>query len=122
VSVWQDAGVDTARTKQFAHLDVAKAQLMAWAGEHGVPLVRVEFIVPFVETAFYVSVWLFYGTDTDVASLDRNGGSQLVKDEFLRLLEADGYPAEWLSEVDFSSDSHENVVRHYEGSYFYRLR
>lgn len=48
--VWQYAAVDAARKKQFAHLAAAKAQVMAWAGVHGVPLVRVEFVVPFVQT------------------------------------------------------------------------
>jgi hypothetical protein len=111
-----------ARKKQFAHLAAAKGQLLGWADSSGVPLVRVDFVVPFVETDFDVSVWLFYDTDVDVARLDRDGGSELVREEFLRLFNADGYPAEWLSGVAFFIDSHENVVRQYEGNYFYRLR
>lgn len=114
--------MDTARRKQFAHLAAAKEQLHLWAGSHAVPLAHVDFVVPFVETDFGVSVWLFYDTDVSVARLDRDGGSARMQEEFLSFLSADGYPAQWLSDVAFVVDSHENVEQNYEGSYFYRLR
>jgi hypothetical protein len=121
-SVWQDAAVDAVRKKQFAHLAAAKSQVLTWAAGHGVPLVRVEFVVPLVETDFGIHVWLFYDHDADVGRLGHDGGTQLLQDEFVRLLRGDGYPAEWLSGVALTFDSDENVVRHYEGSYFHRLR
>jgi hypothetical protein len=45
-----------------------------------------------------------------------------VQQEFLSILGAGGYPAAWLPDVAFDIDSHENVERNYDGSYFYRLR
>jgi hypothetical protein len=114
--------VETARKRRFAHLAAAEAQILAWARSHDVPLVHVDFVVPFVETDFGVSVWLFYDTNASVARLKRDRGSDLVRATFLELLTADGYPPGWLAGVRFHIDSHENVVRNYKGSYFYRLR
>ena len=114
--------MEDARKKQFAHLAAAKEQLEAWAVSHAVSLERVDFVVPFVETDFSVSVWLFYETDDDVARCDRAGSSARMQEEFLALLNAQGYPAQWLSEVVFVVDSREKVERNYEGSYFNRLR
>ena len=108
--------MDPLRQQQFDHLTSAKTQILAWAEERGVRLVRVEFIVPFVESAFYMTVWMFYESNTDA------GWAEPLRDEFLRLLANGGYPHEWLSQVAFAFDSHENVVRDYEGNYFHRLR
>jgi hypothetical protein len=103
-------------------IEAAKTPLRAWAGANGVPLVQVDFVVPFVETDFSLGVWLFYDTDRSVADLDRDGTTARVQQEFLSILGAGGYPAAWLPPVTFAVDSHENVERIYEGSYFYRLR
>jgi hypothetical protein len=114
--------MNAARKQQFARIEAAKAQLQAWAGANGIPLVHVDFVVPFVETDFTLSVWLFYDTDRNVADLDRDGTTARVQQKFLSILGAGGYPAAWLPDVAFSVDSHESVERNYEGSYFYRLR
>jgi hypothetical protein len=79
-------------------------------------------VVPFVETDFTLSVWLFYDTDRNVADFDRDGTTARMQQEFLSILGADGYSAAWLPDVTFSVDSYENVQRNYQGSYFYRLR
>ena len=100
-----------ARKQQLAHIETAKAQLRAWAGANGVPLVHVDFAVPFVETDFSLNVWLFYATDRNVADLDRDGTTARVQQEFLSILGAGGYPAAWLLGVTFDVDSHENVER-----------
>jgi hypothetical protein len=113
--------VDAARKKQFAHIDAARIGLLAWARANDVPLVRVEFVVPFVDTDFSISVWLFYDTDLNLTRA-ANGTTANVQREFLSILSSAGYPADWLVCTSFFVDSHENVERNFEGSYFYRLR
>lgn len=43
-------------------------------------------------------------------------------EKFLAILAENGYPADWLADTSFEVDSHENVERNFDGSYFYRLR
>jgi len=107
---------------QFAHTSAARAELMAWSDGNAVPLARVEFVPSVVDTDLSLYVWLFYATDLDISRLERDGTTQRLQAEFLAILGAGGYPAEWLSEVVFCVDSAENVERNYDGSYFYRLR
>jgi hypothetical protein len=114
--------MSTARQTQFDHLDAAKKQLLEWAGENGVSLARVEFVVPFVETDFGAAVWLFYQDDAQVMAFDQDGTTSRAQAQFLSFLEQAGYPAEWLPDVAFYIDSQENIDRNYQGSYFYRLR
>ncbi|OLE23160.1 MAG: hypothetical protein AUG44_22860 [Actinobacteria bacterium 13_1_20CM_3_71_11] len=114
--------MDAARKQQFAHIAAAKTALLGWAQSNDIPLVRVEFVVPFVETDFSLSVWLFYDTNANVTRAAADGTTTNVEQEFQSILSAAGYPTDWLSRVSFYIDSHENVERDYEGSYFYRLR
>ena len=110
------------RDEQFRFIEVARERLMNAAQARGIPLVRVEFLVPFVAEDFSLSTWLFYDTDASVAAREADGTTGTLQDEFVASLRALGYPDRWASEIDFCIDSHENVVRSYEGSYFYRLR
>jgi hypothetical protein len=112
----------TARRKQFAHLDDAGKDLLAWATTNAIPLVRVEFVLPFVPTDFGASVWLFYDTDVNVARCADAGVTTNVQEKFLSILSDNGYPDDWLADTSFQVDSHENVERNFEGNYFYRLR
>jgi hypothetical protein len=105
-----------------AQLEAAKVRLLEWAESNGVPLVRVYFVGPFHRPEFSVAVYLFYGTDLDVETCGRDGRTARLQDMFLSILRQVGYPAELLAAVTFVIDSHENVERDYEGSYFYRLR
>jgi hypothetical protein len=114
--------VDAARRQQFAHIGAAKTALLGWAQANNIPLVRVEFVVPFVETDFSLSVWLFYDTNANVTRAAADGTTINVEQEFQSILSAAGYRTDWLSRVSFYVDSHENVERNYEGSYIYRLR
>jgi hypothetical protein len=110
------------RRRQFAHLNDAKQDLLAWAAANDVPLVRVEFVVPFVGGDFGAKVWLFYDTDENVASCAATGTTADVQERLLWILSGNGYPADWLAHISFVVDSHENVVLNFGGSYFYRLR
>jgi hypothetical protein len=114
--------MSTARQTQLDHLEAAKKRLVEWAGDNGVPLVQVEYVVPFVETDFGAAVWLFYQDDAQVTEFGQNGTTARVQDEFLSLIEKAGYPAGWLPDVSFYVDSRDNIDRNYQGSYIYRLR
>jgi len=42
--------VDDQRRRQFAYLATGEHDLLAWTDDNGIPLMRMEFVVPFVET------------------------------------------------------------------------
>jgi hypothetical protein len=110
------------RDEQFRFIEAARERLISFAHALGIPLVHVEFLVPFVTDDFGLSTWLFYDTDASVAAREADGTTATLQAEFVVALRALGYPERWASEIDFCVDSHEHVVRSYEGSYFYRLR
>jgi hypothetical protein len=114
--------MDPARGKQFGHLANAEARILRWAAANAIPLVRIEYVVPFAETDVSATVWVFYDTDLNVRRLTEDGTDADLRRELLAILGAQGYPPEWLSQVGFTADSHENVERNYDGSYFLRLR
>ncbi len=92
------------------------------AKEASVPLHQVEFIVPFVPTDFDMDALLFLETDAQLRGPDAELWKAWLTRELLRLLQTQGYPQRWLDEVTFEFDSHENVVKNFKGSYFYRTR
>jgi hypothetical protein len=59
-----------------------------------------------------------YDTNANVTRAADDGTTSHVHQEFRSILSATGYPGDWLSRVSFYVDSHENVERNYEGSYF----
>ena len=61
--------MDEQRRRQFAHLATGKRELLAWTANNGIPLVRAQFGVPFVQTDHSADVRLFYDTDANVARL-----------------------------------------------------
>ena len=113
--------MEPARRRQLTDLSAAREELLAWARVHAIPLVHVESVVSF-GADFSVTIWLFYDTDASVADCAGSGTTADVQERFLRILADNGYPAGWLAETSFMVDSHENVERNFEGSYFYRLR
>jgi hypothetical protein len=110
------------RDEQFAYIETAKGNVLAWAKKQGIPLVRVEYVFPFVDTNFGLSAWFFYETDDQLQRSEAMGWPDRLVSRLTEVLEGLGYPAGWLSKISGYFDSHENVVRNYEGSYFYRLR
>ena len=114
--------IPAARKDQFDAIERARKETLTWTATQRIPLHRIEFIVPFVETDFSLDVWLFFDTDDTLAAVRGDGRHAVVEQTFLAALIATGYPPDWLEKVVFSSDSHENVERNFEGSYFYRLR
>jgi hypothetical protein len=119
LSRWRSA---ITRVDQFKIIEGTRSQLIATAKAALIPLHNVEFVVPFVPTDFSLSAWLFFETDAQLKGSDAHRWTTWLKSELLKILHAHGYPERWLGEVGFAFDSHENVVKNFEGSYFYRLR
>lgn len=106
----------------FTSIAEAKQSTLAWARAEGIPLHTIEYVATFEPWANGIGVWVFYETD---ANLQENGGSgrnSEIREHLFSALRAARYPSSEFPEVVFEFDSHENVVRTYEGSYFYRLR
>ena len=114
--------MDKNRKKQLDMISVAQKQIMQWAKRERLSLSNVDYVVPFVEDDFSLTTWFFYETNAQIDVHEKNGDSERLKHEFLRVLSSLGYPSEWLSSVDFAFDSDENVKKNFAGSYFYRLR
>jgi hypothetical protein len=102
--------------------EAASKRLLKWARAEGIPLQHVEFVVPFVETNFSLSAWLFYADEFSVAAFEGDGTSARVTQRFQVELAEAGYPTDWLSLVQCRFASKEVVDRDYEGSYYYFVR
>jgi hypothetical protein len=107
---------------QLAFVDRVKKLMLDWTKQKEIRLHTVDCIVPFVLTDKSISVWLFYDTDKTKSDYEINGTNDIVKNQYLHLLTELNYPTDYLQEVTFFIDSDENVIKNYEGSYFYRLR
>jgi hypothetical protein len=83
------------------------------------PLQHVE-ILPGRDNQFGVVV--FFKTDADIAECEANGTSQAMRDFVYEQLEAFGKGKREELDVQFEFDSHENVQKNFEGSYFLRMR
>jgi hypothetical protein len=110
------------RSDQLAYIESARTNLMAWAKGQDIPLHRMEFVVPFVDTNFGLSAWFFFETDAQLRRSGALGWPERLSARLTEVLATLGYPAPWLRKIGFYWDSHENVVRNYGGRYFYRLR
>ena len=100
----------------------AKAKLLRWADERGMPLHRIEFVLPLMPSDFSLSAWFFFETDEQLQRAQEVQWTDQLASQFNIVLRELGYAPERLPEISFRFDSHENVVRDYAESYFYRLR
>jgi hypothetical protein len=85
-------------------------------------LQTIECVVPFLLTDKNLAVWLFYDTEETKREYETNGTNDLVKNQYLHYLTELNFPADYLKEVTFHSDSDENIKKNFEGNYFHRLR
>jgi hypothetical protein len=106
----------------FNAITAAKEWVLAWAHQTGIPIHTIEYVATFQDWDDGIGVWVFYETERDLAERTENDGNERVKERLLAALSEVGYPFARFPNVVFEFDSHENVLRNYEGSYFYRLR
>lgn len=88
------------RTQKLQILDQARQLTLTWAFDQGCDLLRIEFVLPFVETDFSLDVWFFFKTDEVVTILDRNGFTRKLAEQFLDTLQVQGGPPELIAGVN----------------------
>lgn len=103
-------------------LEDAKQELIDWVKEKALPIHKVDYVSAFEEWNDSLGVWVFYDTDLSLKESNANGVSSRVKDKYQEILTMHSYPFSEFPKISFEFDSHENVMKNYEGSYFYRLR
>jgi hypothetical protein len=104
----------------FVEFQNAAEDLIEWSMAMKSPIYRIEWITPDVYSP-RTSVWIFSDTDAGLSTWGAETRSTIEK-ECIRLLGRRKFPSNLVGSVGFVYDSHENVMKHYEGSYFYRLR
>lgn len=110
------------RPIQLNFTDDAISQTLDWAKSVNIELHTIETVVPFTTNDNSLSVWIFFDTNAAMKKYRHDGTEEKVKQQYLTILKNLGYPPDYLNQVKFIVDSHENVERNFEGSYFYRLR
>jgi hypothetical protein len=115
-------GIPAQRRAQFRLIEAGRKRLLKATRADGIRLEHVEFVVPFVETDFSLSAWLFYRTQEDVKTYASDGTSEGLKVRLGAELSAVGYPPEWLPLVSFRFASKQEVDGRFKGSYYYCVR
>lgn len=111
-----------AQSKQgWYALKTAESGFLKWTVLNDIAVHCVEYVVGFEDWHRRSEIYIFFPTDEDLEQHRETGRLQVIEAHFRQLLAESQYPQEQ-SLVHFYFDSHENVVKNYEGSYFYRLR
>ncbi len=95
-------------------------EIIDWSNAIAPPVYNVEWVTPNIYTP-RTSVWVFCEHEDGLAMWSEPVRAQ-IEAECIRLLLNHHFPERLLAQVIFAYDSHENVTKNYEGSYFYRLR
>jgi len=106
----------------YACCERAVATTRRWSETRGLPLHRIETVAAFERWSRDLGVWVFYETDSQRARANSDGSSTELQRTLLCALRDEGYPRRWLAKVSVVFDSHETVLREYDGRYFLRLR
>ena len=105
----------------WSALKQAEACFTDWATDTRIPLECIHYVAAFEAWNKKNEVYVFVDTDLDLKKFESDGTLRRIEVRFLDLLVSANYPFEkW--PLLFIFDSHENVVKNYEGNYFYRLR
>ena len=110
------------RARQFDLIELASKRTLEWAATEGLPLLRVEPVVPFVDDDFSLDAWLFVDTEARIIQYRSDGTADKISTRFGSELKQVGYPQDWLERTSCHFASKEVVDRDFEGSYFYFLR
>jgi hypothetical protein len=105
----------------WASLKRARKRFRAWARSEGIPVERVEHVATFEDWDTSSAVVIFFKTDSDLQRLKAEGRLEAIESRYRQCLADARYPSERFP-VLLEFDSHENVVKNYQGSYFCRMR
>jgi hypothetical protein len=105
----------------WVSLEKARQQFMEWARSNGIAMERVEHVATFEQWDKNTELYLFFSTDAELERIKSKNELSEIENQYRHFLLDLKYPFErWPIALYF--DSHENVVKNYEGNYFYRLR
>src|SRR4051812_37165919 len=113
--------MSTHHKQGWAALKTAESSFRSWTTASGIAVERVEHVATFEDWDKSTEIYIFFPTDADLERHSEVGTLQLAEARYRELLCDTDYPSERFP-VHFFFDSHENVVKNYQGSYFYRLR
>lgn len=115
-------GCASQRESLERNVALASSEIRAWLNEQRTPIHCIETIAVFEPWSNDLAIWFFY--ETDQQRDERAGSSEesRLERQFCEALLRHRFPARLMDRVSFAFDSHETVVRDYEGNYFYRLR
>ena len=108
-----------------AAIEAAVARTVTGASLRGIAIHRVEYIAPSEIWCKTLAIVVFYETDDERQRRAQDETGTWFRAEFEEQLRAseNALPFERMpDEITYEFDSHENVLRNYEGSYFLRLR
>ena len=103
-------------------LNALRPRVSEWSETLGFPLHRVDFVATFEEWDDGIAVYFFFADNATLARARQGRFSAIAMTKVREILEEEGYPLARFPQISLEIDSHENVVRNFEGSYFYRLR
>jgi len=86
------------------------------------PIYNIEYVCTFEEWDDSISVYIFFADNELKKQALSSGVVDMLKEKYICYLKTHNYPFDKFPKVFFEIDSHENVLKNYEGSYFYRLR
>jgi hypothetical protein len=108
----------------FAAIEHAMEEVIEEIRAREIRLKTVEFVTTSEEWDDSLGVLIFYENDSDIVTYNGDGTTEAIKTKFLDELVATKtrFLFSELPKINFAFDSHENVVKNFEGSYFLRLR
>jgi hypothetical protein len=104
---------------QWKLTEKAKKKIIKWAKKNSIEIHEIHFI-PMYD--FSLEIYIFFVSDKCLQVYEENSITQTLKENFIDILSKLEYMDRVSSKIDFVFDSHENVVKNYNGSYFFRLR
>jgi hypothetical protein len=105
----------------WAAIKSAEKEFRNWAASNQIPLSRVEHVATFESWDKKTEIYIFFPADSDVQRFRSERKLSEIEHHYHQFLSNADYPFDrW--PVTFYFDSHENVVKNYDGNYFYRLR
>lgn len=105
--------------QQWDLIEKAKSVLIDWSKNNNVNVFAVHF-VPMFDLS--LEVYVFYDNNLEIEQYLNNGISNEVQQIFIKELNHLRYFKDFKDKIEFIFDSNENVVKNYQGSYFFRLR
>jgi len=101
-------------------ITITDSAFIKWCSTFDIIIFKIHHVITWEEWDNGIGVYIFVKTNSELKKIE-NRKSQ-IESQYKRFLEANNYPFNKFPNVNFEFDSDENVINHYEGNYFYRLR